>query len=289
MKLNLIYRSGFILLLTVILAGCGTSPLTRNPDQAEKYFPPTVITPNHTPLSTYLATNTPTPIATLEPEKAAEQIHALLMDSADCAAPCFWGIVPGETTALEAKDFFHYNGLETKVITFKGQEYFDINYDLKSGMSININLEIKNDIVVTVNIGISISSSINGTFQEITAYSPKTLVERYGTPNYVGIAADWAPGPLFSLIIYYDDMDLIVEYWGVNIIPAERGVSQICPLTTKFDGVSLWFGENPRHPPQTISLEDVTSLTVDEFARLMIGEPEKACFLFNGNAYKIER
>ena len=56
---------------------------------------------------------------------------------------------------------------------------------------------------------------------------PKTLVERYGTPNYVGIAADWGPGPLFSLIIYYDEMDLIVEYWGVNIIPAERGVSQI--------------------------------------------------------------
>ncbi len=166
MKLNLIYRSGFILILTVILAGCGTSPLTLNPDQTEKYFQPTVITPNHTPLSTYLPTKTPTPIPTLDPEKAAEQIHALLMGSADCAAPCFWGIVPGETTALEAKDFFHYNGLETKVITFKGQEYFDINYDLKSGMLININLEIKNDIVVTVNVGISISHRLMAHFRK---------------------------------------------------------------------------------------------------------------------------
>ena len=77
------------------------------------------------------------------------------------------------------------------------------------------------------------------------------------------------------MIMYFDTPGLIVHYSGYNMTP-----ESFCPMTAPFDFVRLWMGHNPPDTPsfETISLEDATSLTMDQFTQLMLGDPKKACF-----------
>jgi hypothetical protein len=176
--------------------------------------------------------------------------------------------------------------------TVDGKDSSDTRYVFDSGLRIVVILRIKDKIVESIRLNITPEKQEPGIWREWLAYSPETLIERYGPPAYVGIAADWGPGTatFFSLKMRYDALDLIVDYYGESIIPTKRGVSQICPLAVQFDSVRIWLGENPAYPPGPgVPLDEVTSLTVDEFAQLMIGDPDDACFMFDGNAYKSER
>lgn len=87
--------------------------------------------------------------------------------------------------------------------------------------------------------------------------------------------------------MYFDAEDLIVQYTGVDIISTQKGASQFCPLSAQFDTAWLWMGKNPVNPPAYgIPLENVTSLTLDEFSKLMTGDPKQACFIVNGDVFK---
>lgn len=289
-----ISHSYLFLILAFAIAGCNlsnpntwTNQVTPSPTSTSTILPSQTATPR----ATLLPTLTKTLISTLEPREIEEIITRLLQEPVDCAAPCFWGIVPGQTKLEEANDIFIHFGLPIFSTTNDGKKFSSASYEFDSGLSILATLRTQDNNIVN-NIQLKITPNIKSivTQQEWNAYSPETLIERYGPPNYVGIAADWGPGPLFCLIMYFDAVDLIVEYSGDSIIPADRGVSQICPLTARFDSVWLWLGKNPEYPPGLgVPLEDVTSLTVDEFSQLMVGDPDKACFMFDGTAYKMER
>ena len=55
--------------------------------------------------------------------------------------------------------------------------------------------------------------------------------------------------------------------------------------TAQFDDVRLWIGKDPLYSPgMGTPLEKVTSVTIETFAKLMSGDPNQACFIFNGNA-----
>jgi hypothetical protein len=97
------------------------------------------------------------------------------------------------------------------------------------------------------------------------------------------------------MILYFDDADLIALYSGYNMIPGRPHSPRVCPLTNPFDHVRLWMGQNPPNPPLTgspdpheksIPIEEATSITIDEFAQLMLGDPQQACFIVNGDAFQ---
>lgn len=291
-------RSCIFLMLAFALAGCGVFVPTALPTEVES--PPiSTILPSQTPtphtsveqpVPTLIPTLTRTLVNTLEPEEAKDTIRTLLQEPVDCAAPCFWGITPGRTTLEEAGDIFGHFGLSMSSATVNGKDYSDTRYGFDNGPSIGVTLTIQKGLVENTRIIIIPEKQEAGIRREWLAYSPETLIERYGLPTRVGLAADWGPGPFFSMQMYYDALDLIVEYAGDSIIPAQRGTSVVCPLAVQFDSVRLWLGENPAYPPGPgIPLDEVTSLTVDEFTQLMIGDPDKACFMFDGYAYKSER
>ncbi|HAL16002.1 MAG TPA: hypothetical protein DCP32_04380 [Anaerolineaceae bacterium] len=247
---------------------------------------PTPLASIEQPVPTLISTFTRTPLTTLEPKEAAEAIRVLLQESVDCAAPCFWGITPGQTTLEEAGDIFSHFGLPMSSTTFNGKDYSDTRYEFDNGLSIGVTLTIQKGLVDNIRIIIIPEKQKVGTRREWLAYSPETLIKRYGPPTRVGLAADWGPGPFFSMQMYYEPLDLIVEYAGDSIIPAQRGTSVVCPLAVQFDSVRLWLGENPAYPPgPDVPLDEVTPLSVDEFSQLMIGDLDDACFMFDGNAY----
>jgi len=66
-----------------------------------------------------ISTNTPIPSNTLEPQKAHEVIAALLQEAIDCSAPCFWGIVPGQTSPVDALSKFNHLGIQAQIISLK--------------------------------------------------------------------------------------------------------------------------------------------------------------------------
>jgi hypothetical protein len=233
---------------------------------------------------------TATPLNTLIPEKANETIKALLNNPIDCSAPCFWGITPGQTTIEEARDIFSHFGLQMASTIYNGEKFSGIQYEFESGLWIDVTLEIQDDIVENIQIKITPSVQKGGIGKEWMAYSPETLIKRYGIPSRVDFAADWGPGPFFAMQMYFDEEDLIVQYAGDNIIPGQKGSSQVCPLSAQFDSIWLWMGKNPHDPPGFgVPLETVTSLTLNSFSKLMTGDPENACFIFNGDAINNSR
>jgi hypothetical protein len=89
-----------------------------------------------------------------------------------------------------------------------------------------------------------------------------------------------------DMVMRFDTVDLIVEYTGYDVIPRQKDLPKICPLTVQFDSVRLWMGKNPYQlPREAITLETATSLTMEEFSKLMTGDPNKACFNLKEEAF----
>ena len=85
--------------------------------------------------------------------------------------------------------------------------------------------------------------------------------------------------------MYFGAIDLIVEYGGQGIIPPEQwDAPHICPLTIQFEYVRVWMEEDPGYPTGAwIPLEEATDMSMEEFASLMRGNPEAACFTLKGD------
>jgi hypothetical protein len=285
-------------MLAFALVGCGLT-LVKDPTPTRQILittpiftstssitPKPLITIDQQHLTTVTPTTTVTPINTLEPDKAIEEITTLMRNPVDCSAPCFWGITPGQTKIGEARNIFSHYGLQMASKTYDGKGFHSIHYVLDSILSNWVTLTTQNNIVENIRIQITIERQNSETSRYWLAYSPETLIKRYGPPSRVDIVADWGPGPFFAMQMYFDDFDLIVQYSGDNIIPNQKSSSQVCPKTDQFENVWLWMGKNPEDPPsQGKPLENVASITMDQFTQLIIGDSKQACFILNGDMF----
>lgn len=274
----LTYLSLF-LVIALGISGCVPAGSTTTPTQSETpVSSSTLIPPTSTSTSTPTETSTATPPVTLEPEQAKETITTLLQDSVDCEAPCFWDITPGQTTLSEVINIFIHFGLQVKSTTYQGTDFYGIEYEFESGLSISVVLTIQNEIVENLRIKMLPEKLSAGVPRMWSAYSPETLINRYGPPSKVDFSLDKGPNLAFAMDMYFDSVDLIVQYGITNIIPYQNS-PQICPLTAQFDSVRVWMGKDPYAPPfELVPLEKATSMTMNEFADLMTGNPNKACF-----------
>jgi hypothetical protein len=243
------------------------------------------------PTSTLTATNTkspsPTmtlePTDTLEPERAQETIQPLLREPMNCEVPCFWGIIPGQTPFDEAKDFFNHLGFTPSEGKYQhsDQDYYFITVNKSNGEpDTDVTLLADNNLVENIVLTPHVTQPAEGSPREWIAYSPETLIKRFGSPSRVQFAVGWQQSITINMIMYFEPSDLIVCYSGYGMDPM-----LFCPLTAPFDRVRLWLGPNPPDTPsfETVSLEKATSLTIDQFTQLMLGDPQEACFVLNGD------
>jgi hypothetical protein len=277
------FRLYLVLLNTVILVGCIPSKPTALPTVGTLPSPsPELAT--YTPVLTstipVTQTATVTPAITPEPLQAKETITALLHQPMDCPTSCFWGIVPGQTTIGEAKNILAHLG-------FQATDDRTFEYKLDQSLLISVFLRVRADSVVE-NLAINIVPEVPqaGTSEYWSTYSPRSLVEEFGTPSRLDLALDWGPRPLFDMAIYFDNVDLIVEYSGHNIVPKQKGSPRVCPLNNQYEIIRIWLGKNAINPPLPgVPLEKATPLTLDGFSTLMKENPDQACFVVNGNAF----
>lgn len=274
------------LIIALLLSGCKPASLTVIPTQAEIQPPsPTFIQPTAPPAHVPTETATMTPPATLEPEKAKATIITLLQEPEDCQAPCFWGIVPEQTTLDEAQNIFAHLGLQVKSTTFQGKDFYGVAYDFEDGLSIIVTLTVVDAIVTDLRVDIHPEPQKSDIAREWLAYSPETLIKRYGSPSKMDFFVGRGPNPLYFIDMYFDTVDLIIHYNSYEIYSN----MQICPLTDQMDNVRIWLGKNPMYPPiydsEVIPLEEAVSMTLEDFSDLMKGDPNKACFILDAEKF----
>ena len=294
--------------MAVMLSGCASSGDTSNTPEpgsltatAMPTVAPTVGTPSpsptvipptttHTPRPTQTATLTPP--ATLEPEQAEAALRKLLQKP-DCLAPCFWGIIPGQSTASEVYGIFTHLGLPFEhTVESDSKEFYALLRKFDSGLKLSIGLELQNGIVTNVGVYFSPENSEGPTApREWLAYSPETLIRQYGTPSKVDFwgtqARELADAPYlaYGLNMHFDAVDLVIEYYSAyDYVKADptTGLVRVCPLTDQFQSIRIWPGTDPEpYLSAGFPLEEAASMTLEEFSELMIGDAETACFDLN--------
>ena len=281
------------LMLILTLVACGPAVVatpTVAPSPSSTLAPATVTaTSTETPTpQTPTATLTLTPPIPLGSEEAKATIQALLREPVDCAAPCFWGIMPGQTTLGEAWNIFTLLGIQHLNTTYrdpayKGMRLTTAQYDF---LSMRITLVMRDDIVMNLHVRMTPEEQKAGIAREWLAYSPERLIYRYGQPSKVDLALDRGPNVAFAMIMYFDEYDLIVIYGGNQVVPRQAGSFEVCPLTAQFDMVWLWMGKDPIYPPGShVPLEKATGMTLEEFSKLMTGDSNEACFTVKGEEF----
>lgn len=274
-----------LLVVSMVASSCVSRQVTTSPVETETQPPlptPTLSTPRPTSTPQPTSTATLTPPVTLEPEQAKEIISRLLSEPVDCSSPCFWGVTPGETTFGEAKNIFTRFGFQ-----LQGDRHLD--YDLESGLSLGISLRVRGDwIVENLVVDIDPGSQNTDIPRKWLAYSPETLISRYGQPSKVEFGLDWGPRSLFSMTMYFDSVDLVILYlvYGYVAPMGSDHSTQVCPLTAPFQA-RMYMGKNFLYPPRSgVPLEKATSMTLEQFSKLMTTTKDKACFMLKGDAFR---
>jgi hypothetical protein len=261
---------------TAVLAVTPTSTPTLPPSATA--VPPTFMP---TPSSTLTATATLPP--TLNPKQVEETIGTLLQEPVDCLAPCFWGIMPEQTTLEEALNIFTHLGLQVQSTTQNNKEFYGIAYEFENGLRISPILTVEDGIVQNLRIKITPEKHQPGLPRAWLTYSPETLINQYGIPSKVIFSVDrirdanvpqrtW-----YYMVMYFAPVDLIVQYGPAEIFPDTK--FRACPRTDPFNSVRLWLGKDPEYPPlEDVPVEEAAALTLETFTELMNEEPETACF-----------
>jgi hypothetical protein len=193
--------------------------------------------------------------------------------------------MPGRTTLGEAKSIFTHFGLPIKSTTLDNKEFYGVNYESDRGLSVSPILTVQNDLVQNLSVKVHPEQSEADVPREWLAYSPETLISRYGPPSRVDLfLGRVAPTPTDLMVLYFDNVDLIVEYVGTALL---RGPDlEMCPLSNKVDFLQIWMGDDPQYPPPSgVPLEEATSLNMPDFAKLMMRNPDEACFNLDEKAF----
>ncbi|MCC6271068.1 MAG: hypothetical protein IT190_07310 [Microbacteriaceae bacterium] len=241
--------------------------------------------PTHTSLPTLTMTLTPLP--TLEPTQAKETLQQLLVKQEPCQSPCFWGITPNQTTTGEAQNIFNQLNIPLLDMNQNGEkDYYAVDFGFQNGLSVVVALRSQDGLIDSIRTGIGFANYKSlSSEREWSAFSPETILTQYGTPTYVEFYISSVPSDgsspytiSYVMIMYYDLSNLVIEY-DSKLIKDEK-IIKVCPLLDKYDSVSIWLGHNAENVPtkRGVSLENSTSLSVEQFSTLMLQKSNTACF-----------
>lgn len=303
------YRFSFLVLAAIMLFACDVSTSTTTVTQNIPVVPtgtpisalptesPTLtasISPSLTATLTRAYTRTPkpptltpvpsvtlTPLPTIPTEQVEDIVRSMLLEP---QAPCFWGICPGVTTLGEVENIFSRIGFNiVHTNTRDGQELYQIPIELSSGLGISPLLAVRDGIVKSVQIYIDPEVEQSNVEREWLAFSPETLINQYGPPSKVEYFIDVGPGNQYSIVLKFNTVDMILEYWSdTQFYDKVNETFILCPLTDQYSSVRIWLGKEPENTPLPgLSIEDTLPMTLEQFGELMTANPDDACLLID--------
>lgn len=220
---------------------------------------------------------------TSTPVSIEDEIKQLLQDN-NCKPPCFLSVVPEQTTEDELRNIFIRYGVPLQ----KNSYPYGFNtprYPTPEQLIPYTNFFIRNEKVHSIQIFVDQSNEFLWSL-----YSPTHIMRQLGTPSRVifGMQFKGEPTPTkgwYLMTFFYDDLDFMIQY-GLPEVKLGELIS-ICPNKEELTTSALWLGKDPEFLPlnaHDVSLEEVTSFTLESFRDYMLG-PD-ACFDLKGKAFQ---
>jgi hypothetical protein len=281
------------------LSPAPTSNIT--PSVAPLYTPTSTqssISPTPTqPITSTIPNQTPT----LTDSEREKYIMDLFKPNAECGLPCWWGIVPGETTSNETLQFLNEIGESAALIPQSdGTVVYDAGgFDLEKMKIYNhVSFYEKSGLIDAISIR-SEGHNLEGFLQVWDPYKLKQIVQKYGKPSRIWINSSYSYGNSkrrgYDLLIFYDNYGILIAYSGIVKFDP---IYHFCPWFDQVEDIQtikmyLQSPENPLalerltnyliNPEYTVPIEN-GGLTVDDLYSIFI-EEEQPCFDFPGTLF----
>ena len=119
------------------------------------------------------------------------------------------------------------------------------------------------------------------------AFRPDVILKANGAPKQVNIIMSDGPEgrSSYAMGLFYDQM--VIWYNGTQEVIQPQTILRACPLENhnidRFDLIVGQYDENVLN--RGVDLTRMTSLTIDSFYDLMVGDAEKACFELDNQRY----
>jgi hypothetical protein len=238
-------RAVILFVLVIVLAGgCGKAPVSTTT------MSPTVRAETFTPTGTFtpVSTATATMIPTLAPDVARDELFKMLKTNGNCNLPCWWGVIPGQST----KNDIHFAFMPFSSIGSEGSfrpksggiGFFPISLeDFNINLSLNYQLLEPNGQIEIIYVEIrQIKGDQYAPYADVfSLFSLQEILSAYGPPEDVGLEADLHQFELnaptfFYIYLSYPDKGIYLRY----TTPAEEISGkkiQSCPSEAYID---LW-------------------------------------------------
>ena len=241
-------------------------------------------TPTRMPSQTKTPTRTITPTAvptqTLPPTLSViEQkyyLFELLKTNANCRLPCWWGILPGETSWETAYPILGHIGSRIYNTPFSdGTVSHSISVDLEGPVYNNFNFNSKNNQVEYIYIRMEGYYNPAEAKKYWRSYSPKQMILDYGQPTRIlTMVFGSENGTVFYyLLLFYDDQGIMAFYRGTarqSVLNNEL-TYRVCPVweyPTWLPHLKLYL----QSPDSLIPLEELAHLSSDPKPLEMISQ-----------------
>lgn len=246
-------------------------------------FSPVEWTPS--PTLTSVPTMTRTPLPTLSPEDMEKLLAELLRTNGNCSEPCFWGITPDKSNFDDAVTFLKSLGSKGLEGVKDSIRYYNVIYDYKDEIIISIAFPEHNGSVGEINAGLGGLQNDNISSSDWSAFQLDSIIRTYGTPSSVNIVLGEGPNGRVSyqLLLIYDAAKLSILYDPTDIAILPAPVLHTCPLAKHgISKLDFWLGRDPEELSRGMKgIDEVSSLTVEDFSKLVIDKKENACFDIN--------
>lgn len=212
------------------------------------------------------------------------EVEELMKIVGECASPCVWGIVPGQTSHTSAVDFLNplrdvygdFPFWATVVLGSSAQQEMEV--------SLRIDLHSRDEVVDLVNARLIPAPGVVVTSEDWAAFNLEKILSQYGPPSDIRIAIVQGQGNWiqYGLLIIYEQYDFQIEYIDPG---SERDLSGflICPARSdEYISFELQLGGTLREPSEYyLPLNSVSDFSIQDFYSLISNQP-KSCLQVNG-------
>lgn len=265
---------------------------TETPRSTPTQIPPTL---TQTPTA---APSTPLPTATLTREEEGAILAELMQTNGDCELPCWWGIMPGESSLETTRENFAEKGLGVE------SNWVGIN----GGYVVSAQFEVEDGIIQAINVGSDYLTGVNDRSAFLSGwqrYSLMNILSRHGVPSrvlvYHPFQFDPGGGPAYHLLIFYEEVGIVVEYRG-SVEQLNGDHFRACPDLTNVGSIELLlyppgqvenvvervlppdnidYIAGPETVYDLISWQEATGTSLESFYETYSTPEEGACFEFS--------
>lgn len=242
------------------------------------------IMPSPTRTLTPTATPTITPLPTLSIVEEGNLLSMLMANNGGCELPCWWGVVPGETTSQEGRDKFVSQGIAHWSVTSDNAfATIGLGYPSQDNLShsqdVFVWFALKNNVTqyIRVEAAYKYKESQNVFRQDWSQYKLSAILDRYGVPSHVRLFHE-GNSPYDTIGVSYMSLGIEIRY---EILPESFESNRVCADMERTDVINLTLfpperaDEIPGIAPNLDSYEmeswsSVTGLDLESFYNIFI-------------------